>query len=116
MASWISKAMRLKIYKRDELKCAYCGIQCKVCDTRTCDDLSNACTLDHIISQKTIYASATDDKHANVMRRDPKNLVVVCMSCNSSKQDTELYTWCAQTSRNYAAIIAEIARRIAIAV
>ena len=112
MASWISKKTRLKIYKRDELVCCYCGAQCEICDTRNCLNPAIAATLDHIVAQKTLAASATDDKHFSALRRDPKNLVVVCMSCNSSKQHIELYTWCAQTKRDYATIIAKISQRI----
>lgn len=116
MASWISKAMRIKIYKRDQMTCAYCNQDCIICDTRNALNPMIAATLDHIVPQKVLAASATDDKHLSELRRDPKNLVVVCMSCNSSKCHTELYTWCMQTGKNYAIIIAEISRRISIKV
>lgn len=113
MASWIDKAKRLGIYNRDNLICCYCGVQCIIGDTR--DNNANKsiiATLDHIVPQKELAASATNDKHFNQLRRESKNLVCVCMSCNSSKQHTELFVWCKQTDRDYAAIIAEIARRI----
>lgn len=112
MTSWLDKAKRLGIYDRDELICCYCGILCIIGDTRTATNPGLIATLDHIVPQKELAASATNDKHFNELRRESKNLVCVCMSCNSSKQHTELFVWCAQTGRDYASIIAEIARRI----
>lgn len=115
MASWISKKNRLAIYARDEQVCIYCKKKCIVGDTK--DKSINPldlCTLDHIVSQKELASAATDDADFRMKRRDPKNLVVMCMSCNSSKQDTPVYVHCAQKNLDYAKIIAEISRRISI--
>lgn len=109
-SAWISKIARSEILVRDNLTCAYCGI---VCEIYSGVRKLNTATLDHIVSQKELAESATDDKDFKTKRRDPKNLVCVCSQCNSSKQDTALYVWCAQKGLNYASILAEISRRIA---
>lgn len=114
--SWIGKIARKKIEDRDQMTCCYCGAECIKYKDSTPEIRGIVATLDHIVPQKTLAASATDDKHFFAMRKDAKNLVVVCVSCNCSKQHTELYTWCMQTGKNYGKIIAEIARRIAIGV
>ena len=117
MASgWISKGARKRIYTRDNMVCCYCGKTCVQADSRTAEKPLDVATLDHVVPQKELAAAATNDVHFAQLRKDPKNLVVTCMGCNSSKKHTELYVWCAQTRRDYATIIAEIARRIAIAV
>ncbi len=112
MASWISKNTRNKIYARDNAVCCYCGKQCIVGDTRTHSNPSELATLDHIVSQKELASSSTDDKDFSKKRRNPANLVVSCMRCNSSKKDVSLYVWCNQNNRNYPAILIEIATRI----
>jgi 5-methylcytosine-specific restriction endonuclease McrA len=113
MASWISKNKRLAIYKRDNSVCCYCGKQCVIGNTRTHATPANLATLDHIVPQKELAAAATDDKDFSAKRRDARNLVVVCMGCNSSKYHTPLYVWCSQTGKDYATIIIEIGNRIA---
>lgn len=111
MASgWISKKARKNIYTRDAMKCCYCGKECKYYDKHMDND---TVTLDHIVSQKELAASATDDAHFNQLRRDAKNLVVVCNGCNAHKKATPLFVWCKQTGKDYNAIIAEIAKRTA---
>lgn len=112
--SWIGKIARKFIETRDNMTCCYCGTQCIKYNDSTFENRGIVATLDHIVPQKTLAESAMNDKHFYAMRRDTKNLVLVCVSCNCSKQHTELYTWCIQTGKNYATIIAEIARRIAI--
>lgn len=113
--SWIGKGARDELYKRDGMICCYCSKRCIKADSRNVDtSLRKDCaSLDHIVPQKDLAASATDDHHFGMLRRDPKNLVLVCVGCNSSKQHKSLYVWCKQTQRDYATIIAEIARRIA---
>ncbi len=113
--SWIGKNTRQALYNRDKLTCCYCDRICVQCNTRESSNPGIGATLDHIVPQKTLAESATNDKEFFRKRRDPKNLVVVCMSCNSSKQHIELYTWCANTGKNYGRILAEISRRIQIA-
>ena len=108
-SAWISKIARSEILVRDNLTCAYCGI---VCEIYSGVRKLNTATLDHVVSQKALAASATDDKDFASKRKDPKNLVCVCSQCNSSKQHTELYVWCTQKGLDYSVIIAEIARRI----
>jgi len=124
-AGWISKAGRATIYNRDEMVCCYCGKTCKAASVQGMTRSEQAAhmkanyadivTLDHIVSQKELAAASTDDADFNAKRRDPKNLVTVCNACNSSKKATPLYVWCAQKNLDYGVIIAEIARRIAIA-
>jgi len=110
--SWISKNVRQRIYNRDNMVCCYCGITCVQCNTRESSNPGLGATLDHIVPQKVLAESSINDKDFYAKRRDPRNLVVVCMSCNSSKQHTDLYTWCAITGKNYAKIIIEIGNRI----
>lgn len=112
MASWISKNTRNKIYARDNQVCCYCGKHCDIGDTRTHTNPTTLATLDHIVPQKELAAASTDDKDFAAKRRDSKNLVVVCMGCNSSKQHTTLFVWCKQTGKDYAAILIEIGTRI----
>lgn len=113
MASgWICKNARKALYVRDNSICCYCGKTCVQGDTRKMTNAQDAATLDHIVPQVQLAASSTNDAHFAQLRRDPKNLVVVCMGCNSSKKHTELYVWCKQTNKNYPRILAEIARRI----
>lgn len=114
MASgWISEKARQAVYARDNDTCCYCG---RTCERHNGNNSGATISLDHIVSQKSLAAAATDDAHFARMRRDPRNLVVVCTSCNSSKRHIDLYVWCAQTGRDYSAIIAEIARRTAITI
>lgn len=102
---------------RDNMVCCYCGKKCIKGDSRSNDVVrGDIATLDHIVAQKILAESATNDAHFSALRKDPKNLVVACMACNSSKQHIDLYVWCAQTSRDYASIIAEISRRIVLPV
>jgi 5-methylcytosine-specific restriction endonuclease McrA len=114
MASkWISKRQRVAIYNRDDFTCCYCGKHCTQGNSRdTGISISDLATLDHIVPQKELAACSTDDAHFGKLRRDPKNLVVVCMTCNASKKHLPLYVWCAQTRRDYAIILAEISIRI----
>lgn len=116
MASWINKATRTKIYRRDDCQCLYCGKICQVGDTRLSENPGDLATLDHIVSQKELAAAATDDQDFGQKRRDPRNLVVACMSCNSSKQHTPIYVYCQQKQLDYSKILEEISRRINIAI
>lgn len=111
MASgWISTKSRKAIYSRDNMVCCYCGKQCQKYNGKM--DLDTV-TLDHIVSQKELAESSVNDADFAAKRKDPKNLVVVCNGCNSSKKHTTLYVWCSQKNINYSTVIAEIARRIA---
>lgn len=117
MASgWISKKTRQAIYARDNNVCIYCGKTCEVGDSRTAKNPLNTATLDHIVPQKELAESAMNDAHFAQLRRDPKNLVVACNKCNSTKKHTPLYTFCKMQGIDYASILAEISRRIAIIV
>lgn len=100
MASgWISKDVRASIYRRDRGTCAYCGCELHI-GAHNSDP--QAASLDHVIARSTDGAL-----------RDPKNLVAVCASCNSSKGATPLKTWCARQGRDYKACKAEVTKRIA---
>jgi 5-methylcytosine-specific restriction endonuclease McrA len=111
--SWIGKKARQAIYDRDNMVCCYCGKTCVKGNTRDPNVKSGDCaTLDHIVPQKELAESSTNDAEFYRKRKDAKNLVVVCMSCNSSKQHLPLYVWCAMQGKNYASIIGEISTRI----
>jgi 5-methylcytosine-specific restriction endonuclease McrA len=117
MASkWISKNKRQAIYARDNNVCCYCGkITCSneaYLNSNGTIARADVNSLDHIVSQKELAAASTDDADFRRKQIDPKNLVLACTGCNSSKQETPLYVWCAQTGRDYGMIIAEIASRI----
>lgn len=119
---WLNDSTRRAIYTRDNDTCCYCGKACirasykgmskeeKYAFMRTNHNM--IITLDHIVPQKQLAAAATNDAHFRVLRRDPKNLVAVCNQCNSSKQDTELYVWCAQQGFDYSSILTRIAERV----
>jgi len=74
-SSWIRKERRLAIYIRDGFSCCYCG-----------SDLRNvvpaAMGLDHLED----LVNGGGHKGGN---HKSTNLVTVCRSCNSSRQDTE---------------------------
>jgi len=111
-AGWIAKSIRAKIESRDNMTCCYCG---KVCTSYK--DRSNEtdyATLDHIVSRWEIAQTCESDAEFQHKIKDPTTLVVVCNGCNSSKKHTPLYIWCNKKGYNHTAIIAEIARRIAI--
>lgn len=113
---WITKGARQRIYQRDNLICCYCkksvvsGISNQSQLTR--EEKYAVATLDHIVPQKDLAMASHDDRHFFELRRDPKNLVVVCQGCNSSKQHMSLFVWCEKTHKNYGLILKEIARRI----
>jgi 5-methylcytosine-specific restriction endonuclease McrA len=115
MASkWLSKALRTKIELRDNMTCCYCGILCCKYSERV--NNTDYATLDHIVSRYELALTACNDSDYASKVKDPATLVVVCNACNSSKKHTPLYVWCMQTDKNYARIIAEISKRITIAV
>lgn len=68
-----------EIIKRDEV-CVYCGSDEKL-------------TLDHIIS---VYYGGHTVFH---------NIVVACLSCNSSKQTKDVFEWCEQKGINVPEIV-----------
>jgi hypothetical protein len=115
MASgWIGKAARSAIAARDEMVCCYCG---KTCIAYTKEDWKNrpldVYTLDHIVSQWEIAQTCESDAEFRRERKNPRNLVLVCNGCNSSKKHTPLYIWTATKGLDYGAILARIADRIA---
>lgn len=69
--NWIRIEKRLAIYIRDRFICGYCAIRCNY------DNI----TLDHVIAR---------DKGGS---NEPDNLIVSCLSCNSSKQNTAVQDW-----------------------
>src|SRR5690349_6216492 len=106
-AGWISKVIRAALYARDNNTCCYCGKVCKIGGSG-----SDYATLDHIVSQESLFKAAKSYAEFILARKDVRNLVVACMGCNSSKQETDLYVWCIKTGKDYYGIIAEIARRV----
>lgn len=114
---FIAKKARKAIYTRDNMTCCYCGKECIAYSVENWRDRSkDVVTLDHIVSQWAIAQTCESQAEFKREIANPHNLVAVCNSCNSSKQETELYIWCAAKGFDYGVIIAEIARRIAIAV
>lgn len=112
MASgWISTKTRKALYIRDNMTCCYCGKKCNPYNGNMDND---TVTLDHIVSQKELAASSVDDADFAAKQKNPKNIVVVCNGCNSSKKHSPLYVWCAKNDKDYAAIITRIAERISI--
>jgi len=114
--SWIGKNARRSIYARDNMICCYCE---KPCITGIEDasllekrDRKNIASLDHIVPRYQIAQTCESDREFFTKQRDPKNLVVVCVGCNSSKQHTPLFVWAAKTNKDYYRIQKEIARRI----
>lgn len=109
-----SKTIRKAVYSRDNMTCCYC---LKHCLEYSVDTWKNSpldvATLDHITSQWAIAQTCESDAEFRRAIACPKNLVVVCNGCNSSKKNTELYIWSTKKGLDYAAIIARIAERIA---
>lgn len=94
------------------MTCCYCGKACVKYTDRTNE--TDYATLDHVVSQWEIAQSCESDTEFRRKIKNIHNLVLVCNACNSSKQATPLYIWVAKKGYDYAVIIAEIARRIAI--
>lgn len=97
--------MRKEVYKRDELICCYCEELCAI------GNVSNGASLDHVIPQRELALSTENDREFFKARKNPKNIVVACRACNSSKQHLPLIVWCKNTGKDYDRIIAEIDRR-----
>ncbi len=78
-SKWIRREKRHRIYARDRYTCTYCA--------SSLHD-PHAMTLEHV------RARSRGGKNHHT------NLVTVCRSCNSSKQDATLVAWCARTGRD----------------
>ncbi len=112
-SKWSGKKLRNDIEQRDQMICCYCGkLTCKYADRVNNTDYA---TLDHVVSQWEIAQTCESDAEFRHEIKNPHNLVLVCNGCNSSKQHTPLYIWCDRKGFDYASILAEIARRINIA-
>lgn len=114
--SWIGKAARQAIYDRDDLTCCYCGVKCitNIPNASILDMASRKliASLDHIVPQFRLAQQCNSDQEFFAARKNPINLVVVCVGCNSSKQHIDLKTWCKTTRKDYASILLEIERRV----
>lgn len=110
-SKWSGK-IRQELYKRDDMVCCYCE---KVCKPYTDHDWlynpRDVVTLDHVISQWHIAQQTKTEAEFKQAIKNPKNLVVVCNGCNSSKKKTDLYTWCRKRGYNYTRIMLRIAER-----
>jgi len=122
-SSWINKkgytksgsyvAGRFDIYARDNYECCYCGKSCKQGSfVKGMTDHADYATLDHIVSQWAIAQTCESQAEFRREIKNPRNLVVVCNGCNSSKKKTELFVWCATKGLDYAVILERIADRI----
>jgi len=94
--------------------CAYCGKICVISNTRDKSvNAADSATLDHIVPQKELMIQALDDRDYFLrVRKDPKNLVLACGACNSSKQHDPLSVWCAKKNLDHGKIMVEIGSRI----
>ena len=88
----IAPRLRHAIYLRDRHTCLYCG--------RTVE-LSGmfAASLEHL----TCWSKNGAD--------DAANLFVCCASCNSSRNDADLRSWCREIGHDYSEVRKEIRRR-----
>lgn len=94
-SKWIRRSTRLAIYHRDGFACVCCGAGAEE---------SATLTLDHLV--------ACEIGGSN----DPSNLVTMCRSCNSSKQDKTARQWYRALRAqgiNANAVRQRIARRVA---
>ena len=81
MARWIRPETRQAVVERGHHTCCYCGrTGLHLADPETCHSDAVA-TLDHVVPRAAGGSNA------------PTNLVVACLSCNSSRQDTPLAQW-----------------------
>ena len=85
-SGWIRREKRLRLYQRDRFTCVYCGL------THPREKL----TIEHVCSRN------------NGGHNHERNLVTACRSCNSSRQDKDLKTWCSAKGLDYS----EIQKRI----
>lgn len=92
---WIRNELRLAIYERDNKICAYCGIECSADE-----NANHGISLDHI---KPRSKGGTNS---------PKNLVVSCRGCNSTRQDTPIEKWLKQVNRDMLIIELRISKQI----
>lgn len=104
--SWINPKVRKAIYKRDNMTCVYCGITCESGNT------GKGASLDHVVSQKELASVAQNDKHFGELRRDPKNLVVACRTCNQCKCTSTVYEFCKRIGLDYIAVETRIMERV----
>lgn len=72
MAGKVTEANKLRVWRRDRLRCHYCGCACSLPWEGNPDSPSSA-TIDHVIPQC--------DGGSNKLN----NLVTACWSCNSAK-------------------------------
>ena len=78
-SKWIRPLKRRAVYRRDACKCLVCGVTESELLER-----GETLTLDHWVACELL------DKPDN----RPENLVTMCLSCNSSKQDKTIRQWC----------------------
>lgn len=91
MARWIRPEKRDALVARGNHTCVYCGrTHLHVADFETCH-AETVATLDHVVPRAAGGSN------------DPSNLVVACLSCNSSRQDTPLAQWAAKLAAQKAA-------------
>lgn len=96
-SSWLTKDLRASIYRRDRGTCCYCGCELHV-GAHNSDP--QAASIDHITAR---------DNGGDLC--NPKNLVAVCASCNSSKGSVPLRNWTIRVGLDLRIIRAEIKRR-----
>jgi 5-methylcytosine-specific restriction endonuclease McrA len=116
MASgWISKRVRMAIYRRDNDTCCYCGAHVIVPTKEQArdgrwykDNQYRLATLDHVVSRSELASVAVDAKHFGQLKRDPKNLVTACGHCNGYKQHKTVYQFCHMFGYEYSAVLVRI--------
>lgn len=90
-SSWIRKEKRLAIYLRDNFHCLYCDKDLRFA-------MPSTVTLDHIIPR------------ADSGNNNQENLITTCVSCNSSRQDTDIFEYLLKIEPDYE-VAADMARR-----
>ncbi len=78
-SKWIRPLKRRAVYRRDNCKCLVCGVT-----ESTLLERGETLTLDHWVACELL--ERPDNR--------PENLVTMCLSCNSSKQDKTIRQWC----------------------
>lgn len=112
-SNWMPRKLRNELYARDEMVCCYCGKTCLPYSKEIWkQNPHDVATLDHIISQWHIAQVSESDVDFTRKQKDPRNIVVVCNGCNSSKKKTDLYIWCNTKGLDYGLIVKRIASRI----
>lgn len=120
-SDWLSKKNRYMVQYRDGMICAYCGKTCKPATQKGFTNeqqvqwmkahYKDIATLDHVVPQSVLFTEAKTLDEFKAMVKDTTNIVCVCNECNAHKRDLSLDVWCAETGRDYEAILKVVYQR-----